>query len=491
MSTLPEIGFFGKLPSHGDFLRRNVSDSCVEHWDPWLQASLAASRQALTERWLDLYLTAPMWRFFAPPGLIDAQAITGVLFPSVDRVGRYFPLTVFARLAEDVPGLVLIDNCAGWYQSIEDLVVEQLGEMPLPLAEFESRLSASTEPLREASELAAGSELLPIEGATHLHLPLDERLDMTRKALAWLDERLRQDYPHPAYWLSTGSARVGPCWLVTNGLPGTEAYAAMLSGEFDAWPWNSRAQRVFSPATFETPAPLRIESAGITHTGKVRSVNQDAFLLRPEAGLWMVADGMGGHSDGHIASQMTRDALADLTPAATMHESIDSVRKTLEEVNTCLHTSALRPVNPTVTGTTVVLLLIRGNAATCLWAGDSRLYRLRDATVEQLTRDHGDSGSSAGVSERSVPTDGNVITRAIGGTAELELDQIAFEVRPGDRFLLCSDGVYRDLTTEELYRGLVTPGAEAAARGLKESVLHGPAMDNLTALVVDILPGTG
>jgi type VI secretion system protein ImpM len=491
MSTLPEIGFFGKLPSHGDFLRRNVSDSCVEHWDPWLQTSMAASRQALTERWLELYLTAPMWRFFAPPGLIDAQAVTGVLFPSVDRVGRYFPLTVFARLAEDVPGLVLIDNCSGWYQSIEDLVVEQLGDQPLPLADFESRLVSSLEPLRAGAELAAGSRLLPTEGATHLHLPLDERLDMTRKALAWLDERLRQDYSHPAYWLSTGSARVGPCWLVTSGLPGTEAYAAMLSGEFDAWPWNSRAQKVFSPAAFETPAPLRIESAGITHTGKVRRVNQDALLLRPEAGLWMVADGMGGHSDGHVASQMTRDALADLTPEPTMHELIDSVRKTLEEVNTCLHASALRPVNPTVTGTTVVVLLIRGNAAACLWAGDSRLYRLRDVSVEQLTRDHDDSGVNSAMSAREQSSDGNVITRAIGGTAELELDQIAFEVRPGDRFLLCSDGVYRELTAEELHRGLGTPGAEAAARGLTELVLHGAAMDNLTALVVDILPGTG
>ena len=489
MTTLPEIGFFGKLPSHGDFLRRNVSDSCVEHWDAWLQASMAASRQSLTERWLDLYLTAPMWRFFAPPGLIDAQAITGVLFPSVDRVGRYFPLTVFARLAGDVPGLVLIDSCAAWFQSIEDLVVEQLGDVPPPLAEFESRLASSTEPLRAAAEVAAGCELLPVEDGTHLHLPLDERLDLKRKALAWLDERLRQDFAQPTYWLSTGSARVGPCWLVTKGLPGTEAYAAMLSGEFDAWPWNSRAHRVFSPAIFDTPAPLSIESAGITHVGKVRTVNQDALLLRPEAGLWMVADGMGGHSDGHIASQMTRDALAELTPASTMHESIDSVRRTLEEVNTCLHASSLRPVNPTVTGTTVVLLLIRGNAAACLWAGDSRLYRIRDASVEQLTRDHDDGGGSAAESRRDLPSDGNVITRAIGGTAELELDEIQFEIRPGDRFLLCSDGVYRELTTEQLHRGLGTPGAEAAARGLTESVLHGPALDNLTALVVDILPG--
>ena len=97
-----EVGLFGKLPSHGDFLRRRVSDAFVDAWDGWLRECLAASRSALGERWLDLYLTSPAWRFVCAAGTCGPVPVIGLMVPSVDRVGRYFPLTLVAPLAAEV-----------------------------------------------------------------------------------------------------------------------------------------------------------------------------------------------------------------------------------------------------------------------------------------------------------------------------------------------------------------------------------------------------
>jgi type VI secretion system protein ImpM len=311
-----------------------------------------------------------------------------------------------------------------------------------------------------------------------VHLPLGERLDVAPVALALLEEQLRASYRQPVVWCTAGSAHLRPSWLVTEGLPVAAAYTAMLSGRWHDWPWSSREQE--PAATVADEPAFRIESAGSTHHGNVRSENQDAYLARTEVGPWMVADGMGGHSDGHVASQMTREALAAVEPEADLARWTERVRRTLAEVNAWLYASSTRAVNPTVTGTTVVVMLLRGASATCLWAGDSRLYRLRAGVLEQLTRDH-DDAATGGSGEA-----GNVITRAVGGRAELELDEIGFDVRAGDRFLLCSDGLYREIEPSEIGGMLATPAAEQSVTTLVQRVLRGPAADNLTAVVVDV-----
>ena len=97
-----DIGLFGKLPSHGDFLRRRVSDAFVDAWDAWLRECLAESRSALGERWIDVYLTSPAWRFVCERGVCGPAPVVGLMVPSVDRVGRFFPLTLVAELPDDI-----------------------------------------------------------------------------------------------------------------------------------------------------------------------------------------------------------------------------------------------------------------------------------------------------------------------------------------------------------------------------------------------------
>jgi type VI secretion system protein ImpM len=484
------VGFFGKLPSVGDFVRRRVDDGIVTAWDAWLQESIASSRELLGDRWLDLYLTAPMWRFVAPAGVLDDLPVAGILFPSVDRVGRYFPFTVFARLPERSSGLVVADRCAPWFERIEDLVLAQLDDEGHSVEEIDEVLAATSE------QLAAVLHAVPAHLGTmqfedvgagltgYQHVPLGERVDIGPAALTWLGQLIGRSVPGAVFWWSSGSASVRPSWLITRGLPEPRAFAAMLSGAWGDWPWEPGDTLVTEP--FLRAVPVRFDSAGSTHPGRVRNENQDAYTSRPDIGLWAVADGMGGHSSGQLASKATTDALAGIEPGAAFPEFVRTVRNTLGEVNHYLVSLSRRAASPTVIGTTVVVLLVRDGLGVCLWAGDSRLYRLRNGVLEQLTADHSEPSDP---DVESLLGSSNVITRALGGHDEIDLDQLTFEIRPRDRYLLCSDGLYREIGVNDLQALLDEGDASAAVDALQQRVLRGEAADNVTVVVVDAQPG--
>ena len=490
MSEVLSVGFFGKLPALGDFVRRRVDDGIVDRWDAWLQEAIASSRETLGERWLDLYLTAPMWRFFATEGVLDDLPVAGVLFPSVDRVGRYFPFTVFARLPEHSSGLVVADRCAPWFDRIEDLVLAQLDDEGHTVDEIDGVLGATAEHLAAIlhavpTHLASmqfediGSRLTGCQ-----QLPLGERVDIGPTALAWLGQLIGRSVPGAVYWWSSGSATVRPSWLITRQLPEPRAFASMLSGAWGDWPWQQGDALASEP--FLNAVPVRFKSAGTTHPGRVRTENQDAYSSRPEIGLWAVADGMGGHSSGQLASTATADALAGIEPRATFPDFVRAVRDALGEVNRYLFSLSQRAVSPTVIGTTVVVLVVRDGTGVCLWAGDSRLYRLRDGVLEQLTSDHSESAEP---DADPLLGSSNVITRALGGHEDIDLDQRSFEVRPRDRFLLCSDGLYRELSADTLQSQLGAGDPAAVVTALLERTLRGAASDNVTAVVVEATPG--
>jgi serine/threonine protein phosphatase PrpC len=213
----------------------------------------------------------------------------------------------------------------------------------------------------------------------------------------------------------------------------------------------------------------------------VREINQDSFIERPDAGLWGVADGLGGHSNGEVASRMVCDALADVRVGASVDEMIDLVRQRVGDVNDQLIRAATREVQPVSSGSTVVTLLVRGSSCAVLWAGDSRAYRLRNGGLEQLTRDH----SLAALEGSDV--DSHAITRAVGGEETLELDVVRDRVHPGDRFLLCSDGLSRTVPEARLANLLGHEDiGQAVAELIKETLAAG-APDNVTALVVEAI----
>lgn len=233
-------------------------------------------------------------------------------------------------------------------------------------------------------------------------------------------------------------------------------------------------------------------SAGRTDTGKVRARNEDAFLDQPQQGLWVVADGMGGHQAGDLASRLIVESLAELPAGLDFEDRLDALRDCLHRLNRHLSLGlTLTGETPDLlVGSTVVALLAEGSLVACVWAGDSRCYLLRGRQLFQLSRDH--SLLQQLVEERGMSPDeaarqpgAHALTRAIGAAEELQLDILELESLPGDVFLLCSDGLYQDLDHDLLTAALLRPSPQLALQRLFELALQGPARDNLSGVVIN------
>lgn len=233
---------------------------------------------------------------------------------------------------------------------------------------------------------------------------------------------------------------------------------------------------------------LCFRSAGATHRGAVRNHNEDAFLDRPDIGLWAVADGVGGAEAGEVASGMLVEALGEIPAGLSAAELLAQVRLAVNEVHATLRAEAARRGPDTMIATTLVVLLARGDHFACLWAGDSRIYLLREGVLHRLTRDHSfvqelvDSGALRPEEAEGHPR-ANVITRAVGADDQPpELDKVSDRAMPGDRFLLCSDGITKTLPEPEL--AAILAAADLPAASVVEAALSQRATDNITAVTV-------
>ncbi len=211
------------------------------------------------------------------------------------------------------------------------------------------------------------------------------------------------------------------------------------------------------------------------------------MLSRPDVGFWVVADGMGGHQAGDVASQAIAEALRTVPLSGELAVDVDKVEDVLQIVNEELRLHAKTQCQGGTVGSTVVTMLAREATGVVLWAGDSRLYRCRRGRVEQVTRDHNpisdllDSG--AVTEEEAVCADTNIITRAVGGQADLNLDIAVFDVQPEDTFLLCSDGLYREVGLGDLRSSLTGEAVDDIARELLAYCLASAARDNVSLVV--------
>jgi protein phosphatase len=235
-------------------------------------------------------------------------------------------------------------------------------------------------------------------------------------------------------------------------------------------------------------AQLRWTSAARTDTGLVRSNNEDMMLDRPERRMWAVADGMGGHAYGEVASRMTVDALDALPPGDSLQQAVAQARVCLLDVNVALVAEAAARHVPVI-GTTLVLLLASGRTGICVWAGDSRIYLCRGGSLHQLTRDHNQFEELQARNHLS-PADAlaypgaNMITRALGAATALELDEIQVQVSDGDVFLLCSDGLSNAVSPEDMFGALTAGNCAQAADTLVALALAAGGRDNISVVVV-------
>lgn len=236
---------------------------------------------------------------------------------------------------------------------------------------------------------------------------------------------------------------------------------------------------------------MRFECVSRTHVGLRRKINEDSVFADPDRGLWAVADGMGGHDAGEIASTMVVDALRCLPAAADIDALAAQAVDALGQVNRELINLARSGGQRTI-GTTVVGLAVANGSYRCFWAGDSRAYRLRDGEIERVSRDHSlvQNLVDAGMlkpEEAESHENANLITRAVGAAEKIEVEVVSGDARPGDRFLLASDGLTRVVRDDELAAELGRGALAQAADNLIETVLARGAPDNVSLVITRLL----
>jgi len=237
---------------------------------------------------------------------------------------------------------------------------------------------------------------------------------------------------------------------------------------------------------------VAFECVSRTHVGLRRKVNEDSMLVRTDRGLWAVADGMGGHDKGDVASAMVTDALLHLPIVYGLENLVEAATEALTRVNRELIVLADSGESSRTIGSTVVGLAIAGEQFRCFWAGDSRAYRIRGDQIVQLTRDHSlvqdlvEAGMLTPQEALDHPNS-NVITRAVGVVEDLKIDKVSGDARPGDRFLLASDGLTKLVDETELVAELTTRRPEEAADKLIETVLSRGAPDNIAMIIASVV----
>jgi protein phosphatase len=234
------------------------------------------------------------------------------------------------------------------------------------------------------------------------------------------------------------------------------------------------------------------QTGAATHVGLVRRENEDSLAARPEAGLWAVSDGMGGHQAGAFASATIVEALSAIAPAPTCADLLNAVNDALERANGSIRHYASHN-GASVVGATLAALLIFGKRFACVWCGDSRVYLIRDGKIILLTHDHSqvqdmiDQGALTEEEARSWPGR-NVLTRAIGVFDAPETDLVEGGLLPDDIFVLCSDGLTGHVADGEILKIASRRPAASGCQDLIDLALERGGKDNVTVLVVQYKP---
>ncbi|MCK9522177.1 MAG: Stp1/IreP family PP2C-type Ser/Thr phosphatase [Proteobacteria bacterium] len=256
---------------------------------------------------------------------------------------------------------------------------------------------------------------------------------------------------------------------------------------------------------------MRLRGFGKTDIGKKRKVNQDAFLIDATIGFFIVADGMGGHAAGEVASELAvetvhdmvlrgRDVIADFVAHPITNDSSRAIRRLLESAvqSATYMVFGMAEQNPDKQGmgTTISALLIVGAYAVTAQVGDSRIYCIRDNETLQLTEDHTlinwqiKEGLLTPEQATYAPHK-NVITRAVGNKDYVQVDTQVLAIRLGDRFMLCSDGLHGYLERHEIAEicgGNPPQSLEDACDALIDLANLRGGKDNITAVMAELLP---
>ena len=224
-----------------------------------------------------------------------------------------------------------------------------------------------------------------------------------------------------------------------------------------------------------------------THIGRIRRINEDALFVNEREGLWLVADGIGGYGNGEKASSIVVEHVAGYRQSDSIEKCLADIKARLLQANEACR----RFAGGGTLGSTVAALIVCESDVTFLWAGDSRVYRLRDGDLTLITEDHNLAqercrrGEVSQDAAQRLPT-ANVLTRAVGIHKVLGLETRVAEIVAGDRYLISTDGLYKELTLETIRQMLLGPFNDQILQVLIDEALNRGGRDNITGIVVDV-----
>lgn len=426
-------GYFGKVPTQGDFVSRGLPRALANTLDLWLREAVRASRQQMGREWLDAFLVAPVWRMALGPGVAGADAVVGVMMPSVDRIGRYFPLAIAAPLTGHAPSAHQIARLTSWFDAAESLALSTL-DSGFSLARF--------------NEETTGLDIPPsIPG-------MSRPSDLFGVSLWWR------------------GANIDAAERFT-GMPAPKDFGATFL-QAPGPPHAAPAPGQTAPTILPPPARRRLLSAdcaGASLKGTRSAALTDATAINDDHQAMSVVSGIGNHPRASAAVQVVADTLARIEHPFSMNDLAAEAKGKLGTANTLLR--AFGAPTGEVFAASVVTLLVQASRYSVLWSGNARAYLLRDGMFARLTRDH---------VETRLP---GILTRALGGGVQLTFDSVIGQVRDGDRFLLCSPGLPAAMEETEIAESLATAtSARGAAVHLTQDALIAGAPLDVTALAV-------
>lgn len=228
-----QTGLYGKLPAYGDFLTRNLGSSFINPWDEWLQNYVSVSKEQIGDGWLEIYLTSPIWRFVLSAGVVDEKMWGGLVMPSVDRVGRYFPFSIARPFPAQMSPINFMFTQQAWYQQMESFCLMALdGDM-----DADELLGSADDTSEVTPDLYQPTSHLGESGSFVVGLATEDELALNDSLPCLLNAALSSNLPSFSLWQTQGSELIAPSVFVCQGLPPSAGIAAMLDGQWQQRNW--------------------------------------------------------------------------------------------------------------------------------------------------------------------------------------------------------------------------------------------------------------
>ena len=504
----PAAGFFGKLPSAGDFVQRRLPSGFVDAWDHHFENAVAESRSALGGGWHEAYHASPVWRFLLAPGACGESAWAGVMGPGVDRVGRCFPMVIAAPVMADAgsSARVLTDG-GSWFDAAEQVHLAAQDDAAIGVDAFDEQVAALAGPLGEAQP-PAQEFLQGIDwaAASHWRLPLPAGTG-TAFCLGDLWTRLAAAPGRWCLWWTAGAGRVPASVLLTNGLPEPAAYAGFLDAGHGQAPWQSlgvfesaasRRQELPGAAAIridEMPAasppmpstawlpddPELFSDLGAAPQAPVPAapamhvaadvavadapVAGVAVLHRPDCALTLVA-AEAGHPDPRQQAVTAVSTIGHDLSDAELAGGMQMLRMRIMALNPPLRQASEDLIDPVLEDCAVIAAHVIGGQADLLRIGTAAAWHWRQGRLQPFF-----ANSNAPPAVNTAAADDiddllfnrvSLTAPGLGATAQPTCGEVFCAVAPGDRLLLMATQQLLQLPPEILARSLAMPSREDA-----------------------------